>query len=320
MKRIRVCELGPPEVMRLEDSPDPVPGPGQILVRVRAAGVNPVDTYVRAGLHGYRPELPYTPGADAGGVVEAVGSGATRVKVGDRVYGARSISGAYAEQALFEAIHAQPIPDAVSFAQAAAVGIPYVTAYGALFFKAKIQPGETVLVHGASGGVGIAALQLAREARVTVIGTAGSEEGRRLVSEQGPAAVLDHRDPGHFEEVVRLTKGRGVDVILEMLANENLGKDVKILAPFGRVVVIGSRGSVELDPRELMVRDATVFGTRLRNVTPADYRAIHAHLVDGLRRGTLRPVVGKELPLAEAARAHEAVLRPPAYGKIVLIP
>ncbi|MDP3722754.1 MAG: NADPH:quinone reductase [Candidatus Omnitrophota bacterium] len=319
MKHIRVHELGEPEVMRLEEAPELKPGPGQVLMRVMAAGVNPVDTYVRAGLYGYTPELPYTPGSDAAGVVEAVGDGVRHVAKGDRVYGGRAVSGSYAEQALFDAAHVHPLPDAVTFAQGACLGIPYVTAYAALFLSAKAQPRQTLLVHGASGGVGTAAVQLARQAQVTVIGTAGSEAGRRLVKEQGADVVLDHRDPAHVEELLRATEGRGVDVILEMLANENLGQDLKLLAPEGRVVVIGCRGTVEIDPRELMVRDAAILGIRLKNLPQEQARQIHAHLGEGLRAGTLRPVVGKELPLSEAAEAHRAVMRPPAYGHIVLM-
>ena len=319
MKRIRVHEVGGPEVLRLEEAPELKAGPGQVLVRVMAAGVNPVDTYVRTGLYGYKPELPYTPGADAAGIVEAVGDGVRHVEKGDRVYGGRSVSGAYAEQALFDALHVHPLPDAVTFAQGACLGIPYVTAYAALFLRAKAQPRETLLVHGASGGVGTAAVQLARQAQVTVIGTAGSEAGRRLVKEQGADVVLDHRDPAHVEELLRATKGRGMDVILEVLANENLGHDLKLLAPEGRVVVVGCRGTVEIDPRELMVRDAAILGIRLKNLPQEQARQIHAHLGEGLRAGTLRPVVGKELPLSEAAEAHRAVRRPPAYGHIVLM-
>lgn len=320
MKRIRVDELGGPEVMRLEEAPEPRPGAGQVLMRVRAAGVNPVDTYVRAGLYGYKPELPYTPGADAAGIVEAIGEGVRHITVGDRVYGARVLSGAYAEQALCDAVHIHPLPESVTFAQGACIGIPYVTAYAALLLTAKAKPGETVFIHGASGGVGTAAVQWACEEQMTILGTAGSEAGRRLVKEQGAHVVLDHRTPAHFEEVLRHTDGRGVDVILEMLANEHLGRDLKILAPCGRVVVIGCRGTVEIDPRELMARSGAVFGIRLKNLPKEDHQPIHARVVEGLRAGTLRPVVGKALPLSEAAEAHRAVMRPPAYGHIVLIP
>ena len=318
MKWVRVHEIGAPEVMRLEEAPALSPEPGQVVMRVHAAGVNPVDTYVRAGQYGYHPEVPYTPGADAAGVVEAVGEGVSHVTVGDRVYGARSISGSYAEQALFEAIHVQPIPDSVTFAQGACLGIPYVTAYGAIFLRAKVKRRETVLVHGGSGGVGTATLQILRQRSVRIIATAGSEEGRRLAKEQGAEVVLDHHDPGHYEQVMRLTRQRGVDVILEMLANENLAKDLTILAFRGRVVIIGCRGTIEIDPRQLMLRSSAILGLRLRNVTNREYKKIHAALVDGLRQGSLRPVVGKEFPFAQAAEAHRAVLRSPAYGHIVL--
>ncbi|MBI4353779.1 MAG: NADPH:quinone reductase, partial [Candidatus Omnitrophica bacterium] len=254
------------------------------------------------------------------GIIEAVGEGVTHVKVGDRVYGARCLSGAYAEQALFDAVHVQPIPEAVTFAQGACLGIPYVTAYGAIVLRAKVKRRETVLVHGASGGVGTAALQILRQRGVRIIATAGSEEGRRLAKEQGAAIVLDHHDPTHYEQVMRLTRQRGVQVILEMLANENLAKDLTILAHHGRVVVIGCRGTIEIDPRQLMWRSGSILGLRLRNVTKAAYRKIHAFLVEGLRAGHLRPVVGKEFPLAQAAEAHRAVLQSPAYGNIVLVP
>lgn len=320
MKRIRVYELGGPEVMKLEEAPELVPGPGQVVVRVKAAGVNPVDTYVRAGQYGYHPEVPYTPGADAAGIVEAVGEGVSHVKVGDRVYGARCISGSYAEQALFDALHVHSIPEPVTFAQGASIGISYVTAYGALLLRARIKRRETVLVHGASGGVGTAALQLLRQMPVRIIATAGSEEGRRLVKELGAEVVLDHHDPGHYEEIKGLTRGRGVNVILEMLANENLAEDLKILAFLGRVVVVGCRGTIEIDPRQLMWCSGAILGLRLRNLTKAEYRKIHASLVEGLRQGNLRPVVGTEFPLAQSAEAHCAILQSPAYGNIVLIP
>ena len=177
-----------------------------------------------------------------------------------------------------------------------------------------------MLVHGASGGVGTAAVQLARAAEMKIIGTAGTDEGRRLVKEQGADHVLNHRDAGYLDQVLDLTGGRGVDVILEMLANVNLGKDLTVLARFGRVVVIGSRGSVEIDPRATMTRDASILGMTLMNVSDVERAGIHAALVAGLENNTLRPVVGREFKLADAARAHEAVLEPGAYGKIVLIP
>ncbi len=318
MKAIRVHELGAPAVMRLEDVAPPQAGAGQVVVRLAAAGVNPVDAYIRSGQYARKPELPYTPGTDGAGIVEAIGAEVKRVRVGERVYVAGSLSGTYAERALCLATQVHALPDALSFAQGAAVGVPYATAYRALFDRAQAQPGETVFIHGASGGVGVAALQLARAAGLNVIGTGGTEEGRKLVAEQGAQHVLDHRSADYLEHLMALTEGRGVDVIIEMLANVNLNRDLGVLAMNGRVVVVGSRGPVEIDPRQTMGRDASIHGMSLHNAGEAILARIHAALVAGLANGSLHPVVGHELPLAAAARAHEQVMEVGAYGKIVL--
>jgi NADPH2:quinone reductase len=320
MKAIRVREFGPPEVMKLEEAADLTPGAGQVLVRVKAAGVNPVDTYIRSGTYAFKPSLPYTPGMDGAGTVEAVGPGVSGVKPGDRVYIAGSASGTYAELALCEPWQVQPLPGRVTFAQGAAVYVAYATAYRALFIRARAQAGETVLVHGASGGVGIAAVQIARAAGLKVIGTGGSDKGRRLVVEQGAHHVLDHRAAGYLDEVMKLTEGRGVDLVLEMLANVNLGKDLTLLARGGRVVVIGSRGTVEIDPRATMSREASILGMTLLNASRQELASIHAAIVAGLENGTLNPVVGRQFSLKDAAAAHHAVMEPGAYGKIVLVP
>jgi len=318
MKAIRVHEFGGPEVLQLEEAPRPQPGPGEVLVRMHAPGVNPVETYIRAGTYARLPQLPYTPGNDGAGVVEQVGAKVSEFKAGDRVYTAGSVSGTYAEFALCKEVQVHPLPANVSFAQGAAIGTPYATAYRGLLQRATVKPGETVLVHGASGGVGIAAVQLARANGLRVFGTAGSDEGLKLAREQGAHEVFDHRAPEHFEQVMKVTGGRGVDVIIEMLANVNLGKDLTILAKGGRVVVIGSRGPVDINPRDTMQRDADVRGMILPNTPPAEMASIHAALVAGLENGTLRPVIGKEFPLAEAAQAHRAVMESGAFGKIVL--
>jgi NADPH2:quinone reductase len=318
MKAIRVHEFGGPEVLRLREVPTPKPGPGEVLVRMHATGVNPVETYIRAGTYARLPELPYTPGNDGAGVVEKVGSGVTEFKPGDRVYTAGSISGTYAEFALYKKEQVHPLSANVSFAQGAAMGTPYATAYRGLLQRGDAKPGEIVLVHGASGGVGTAAVQLARTHGLRVFGTAGSEDGLKLVREQGAHEAFDHRASDHFEQIMKATGGHGVDVVLEMLANVNLGNDLTILAKSGRVVIIGSRGPVEINPRDTMQRDADVRGMILPNTPPAELASIHAALVAGLENGTLRPVIGKEFPLADAAEAHRAVMESGALGKIVL--
>ena len=309
-----------PEVLKLEELPDPQPGPGQVVIRVGAAGVNPVDAYIRTGTYASKPSLPYTPGTDAAGVVTSVGPDVKRVKVGDRVYTTGSKTGTYAEQTLCDEATVHPLPGHVSFEQGAAIGVPYGTAYRALFIRAQAKPAETILVHGASGGVGTAAVQLAHAIGVTVIGTAGSDAGMKLVREQGAQHALNHSADGYLDELMKLTDGRGVDAILEMLANKNLAKDLTVLAKKGRVAVIGNRGTIEINPRDAMAREADIRGVTLMNTSPEEYRLIHAALGAGLENGSLKPVIGERIPLAEAARAHETIMGSGTLGKIVLIP
>jgi NADPH2:quinone reductase len=321
MKAIRVHAFGDPEVMRLEEVPDPQPGPGQVVIKVHAVGVNPVETYIRAGLYAQQTTaLPYTPGTDCAGVIEALGPEVRGLKVGERVYTSGTITGAYAAMTLCEASQVHLLPGKVSFEQGAALNVPYSAAYRALFQRGRAAAADVVLVHGASGGVGQAAVQFARAAGMAVIGTAGTEDGKRLVAEHGAHHVLDHRRAGYLDEVLALTDGRGVDVILEMLANVNLGKDLRVLASGGRVVVIGSRGTVEIDPRDAIAREAAILGMTIWGASPKERAGIHAAIAAGLEGGTLHPVIGRKMPLADATRAHHAVMEAGAYGKIVLIP
>jgi NADPH2:quinone reductase len=320
MKAIRVAQFGGPEVLKLGDVPMPSPGEVQVLVRLHAAGVNPVETYIRSGSYARLPPLPYTPGTDGAGVVEAVGPGVTTLKAGDRVYTAGSVSGTYAEFAICGAGQVWPLPANVSFSQGAALGVPYATAHRALFGRGQAQKGDVVLIHGASGGVGQAAVQLAKATGCLVIGTAGTEAGLALVKEQGADHVLNHRQAGYLSQINDITGGRGVHVIVEMLANVNLGRDLTVLARGGRVVVVGSRGPVEINPRETMARDADIRGMVLWNTSESELAAIHAALQAGLSAWQLRPVVAEELPLAQAGQAHIAVMQDGKLGKIVLVP
>lgn len=320
MKAIVVREFGEPEVMKVEDIPTPEPSGSQVLVRIEAAGVNPVDTYLRTGIHAHAPKLPYTPGKDGAGVVESVGSDVTKFKPGDRVYTSGTQTGTYAEFALCEESQLGFLPDNVSFEQGAGIWTPYATSYRALFQKAALVVGETVLIHGASGGVGIAAVQWAKNAGAKVIGTASSDEGKHLVEQQGADAVFDHSDEDHLGDIREYTGGSGVDAIIEMLANENLERDFEALAMFGRITVVGNRGSLQFTPRQAMTKDATIYGMSLFNAPANAVEEIHSAIYDGLSHGYLNPIVRESFHLSDAPRAHKEVIESKAFGKIVLIP
>jgi NADPH2:quinone reductase len=291
---------------------------------VHAIGVNPYDTYMRSGSYAIKPDLPYTPGADAAGVIDQVGSGVTDWTTGARVYisgtAAGKAHGAYAQYAVCTPEQVHRLPDRISFTQGAGLFVPYVTAWRALFGRANTRAGDTVLIHGASGGVGVAATQFAVAAGATVIGTAGTEDGLAVVRKQGAHHAVNHRSAEYLDEITKIANGRGPDVILEMLANVNLDHDLTVIAPGGRVAVIGNRGRVEIDARKIMTKDVSVFGLALWGIPPDEVRRAHAAIIAGLESGALNPVVGTELPLKDAARAHQQVMEPGARGKIVLIP
>lgn len=319
MKSIRVEQFGDSSVLKLETVADPVASEGQVLVRVRAIGVNPVDTYIRAGIYGPQP-FPFTPGFDASGVIEKIGAGVSGFAPGDRVMLYRPPSGTYSELVACEGKHVFPLPAALSFEQGAGLGVPYFTAQIGLFDRGRAKAGETVLVHGATGGVGTAAVQLAHAAGLKVIGTGSTESGRSLVKRLGADHVFDHSKTGYLEQVKDATQGRGPDLILEVLANVNLENDMNIAAMRGRIVVVGSRGKVEVTPRLLMRNNLNVMGLALNNCTDADIRHAWAAIARGVESGKLKPIVGQTMPLADASKAHERIMEPGAAGKIILIP
>lgn len=321
MNRIRVCNFGDPGVLKLEDVVIPTPGTGQILVKIHSVGVNPVETYIRSGMYGPHP-LPYTPGTDAAGTVEA--SEDASWKPGERVFTTGSLTGTYADYAICTASQLFRLPEEISFDQGAATWIPAATAARSLLLG-EARPGETILIHGATGSVGLSATQLAAAAGLKVLGTGGTPEGRDLALREGACFMEDHSSPGYRERLMDFTGGKGVDLILEMLGNRNLGDDLPMLAFRGRVVVIGNRGPkncgrVEINPRDLMARDARVMGMSLRNVTALEAATLGEALASALGSGTLRPVIGPILPLSEAAEAHRLVLERRLPGKIVLHP
>ncbi len=320
MLAIRIASFGPPDVMKLEEVEPLAAKDGHVLIRLHAAGVNPVDDYIRSGTYAMKPDLPYTPGMDGAGVIEAIGAGVNRpdLRPGQRVWLCRAVTGTYAQQTVAEPIRIAPLPERLTFEQGAAVGVAYLTAHTALMHKARLQPGEVVLIHGASGGVGTAAVQIARAMGAIVVGTAGTEQGRELVRQQGAHIALDHTTSDYLDSLRGMTGGRGPDVIIEMLANKNLQRDLECLAPRGRITIVGSRGALEINPRAFMAKDATVTGMALFNATQQEWTQSLFAVNEGLRNGTLTPVVGEVMDLKDAPAAHRRIMEPGSHGKIVL--
>lgn len=322
MRAIRVSSFGGPEVLKLiADVPVPTVSKGQVLVKIGAAGVNPVDTYIRTGTYARKPTLPYTPGSDGAGVIHSVGEGVKQIKEGDRVFVCGSISGTYAEYALCNATSVNHLPESISFSQGAAIYVPYYTAYRALFQRLHAKAGETVLIHGASGGVGLAAVQLARAYGIKVIGTAGTSEGENAVKKAGASLVFNHRQDGYVQNILDATDGHGADVIVEMLANASLTKDLQLAAVKGRIGVVGNRGTIEINPRDTMAKESSIIGVMLGRATEEEKQEMTAAIMAGLQAGFLSPIVGREYQLSQAADSHRDIIESQgAKGKLVLIP
>ncbi|MCM3569815.1 NADPH:quinone reductase [Neobacillus mesonae] len=323
MKAIQMSSFGGPEVLKLAEIEEPVPAENEVRVKLYYAGVNPAETYIRAGGYAFfTPEFPYVPGFDGAGVVDKVGPGVTRLKMGDRVFVASNLAkrktGTYAEKVVCDAEAVHKLPESISFEQGAALGVPVTAAYRALFHRAHLKPGETVLVHGASGGVGILAVQLAKYAGAQVIGTAGTEESMELVKKFGADAVLNHNQTGYLEQISAITDGGGVDVVIEMLANVNLEEDLKMLNKYGRIVVIGNRGSLDFNPRLTMAKEADILGMAVWNAPMDEFNESLTAIEAALKNGGLQPFVGTILPLEEAAQAQIQILNSKAKGKMVL--
>jgi len=319
MKAIRVHQFGDPDVMVYEDVSCPDPVNSQIRIKVEAVGVNPVDTYIRAGTYPALPALPYTPGKDVAGVIDAVGDGVGGFSVGDRVYTSGTLTGAYAQFVICSASQVFRLPAGVSFEAGAAVGVPGATAWRGLFIRGKGLPGEKVLVHGASGSVGSAAVQLAKGAGMKVYGTASTIAGLAGLEKYGIDGLYNHREPEYTKQMLDDNPG-GFDLILEMLANKNLETDLSLLSRSGRVVVIGSRGRIEIDPRSTMGKELDIRGLALFNCTDKEMKMTQAALYAALDKGIYVPPVSSQLPLEKAAQAHKMVMESGNCGKIILKP
>ncbi len=324
MKAIQAHRFGGPDELQLDDIADPTPAAGEVVIDIKAAGVNPADTYMLGGAYAIVPDLPYTPGGDAAGVISAVGTGVSQFKTGDRVFAGTALgfnmTGCYAEKVVRPASDVVALPDNVDFAAGAALGVPYATAHYGLFARGASVAGETVFIHGASGAVGTAAIQLAKRAGMSVIGSAGSERGMKLVLDEGADHAVDHTSVGYIDQVRELTDGNGPPIILEMLANVNLATDLALVAKYGRVIIIGNRGEVTINPRLTMMKEIDVRGLALFNASRQEMERVVRDLLEGLADGSLRPVIGRQIALADAQQSHRAVMEPGAFGKIVLTP
>lgn len=321
MKAMRAAQFGGPEQLRYEEAPDPVVQAGQVQIRVHAAGINPADLVRLSGRLGTLP-LPYIPGTDVCGEVEAVGAGVTYVKKGDRVFG-RALTGGYAEKTCLAASEAIPLPANLTFTEGAAIPIPFYTAYRALHHKAMIKSGETVLVSAGGGGVGVAAIQLAKLAGARVITTVGSKEKAERIRPLGADVAINYREQDFAAEVQRLTEGKGVDIIIENVASDNLAKDLAIAARDSRIIVIGTGTGKGPDGHfavmHALMKDVNILGMSLVNAG-AFIGEMSAALTGMFAEGKLKAIVSKSYPLPEAQQALADLVAGRVFGKLVLTP
>ncbi len=324
MKAIRIEKLGGPDDLVLCDLPQPVPGPGQVRIAVEAAGVNFPDLLIIAGKYQVRPDLPFTPGHEVAGTVLETGPGVSHVAPGDRVM-ATVQTGGYAEEALAEAQSVFRLPDGVSFEQAGGFPIAYGTSYHALVDRAGLKSGETLLVHGASGGVGLTAVELGKKLGATVIGTVGSDEKIDIVRRYGADHVINYSTENFRDRVLELTAGKGADVIYDPVGGDVFDLSRRCIAWAGRLLVIGfASGRIP----ELPVNHALVKGYSLVGVywgafaerDPDANRANFETLLNWCAEGSLDPHVSMRFPLAKAGEAMKTLRARKTTGKILVLP
>jgi NADPH:quinone reductase len=329
MKAIEISSPGPPDVLRLVDRPDPVPGPGDVLIEVAAAGVNRPDLLQRKGLYPPPPGGSDIPGLEVAGRIAALGADEPRSasgrawQIGDEVC-ALLAGGGYASLAAAPGVQCLPVPRGLSLAEAAGVPETYFTVWTNVFERGRLASGEWLLVHGGTSGIGSTAIQLGVARGARVVTTAGSDEKCRAAERLGAQAVNYHTTD--FVGAVRqITAGRGVDVILDIIGGPYLGRNVDSLAKDGRLLQIGLQGgaSAEIPLRPIMLRRLTITGSTLRIRTPAEKGAIAAALEREvwplLESGRVRPLVDVTLPLADAAEAHRRLETGTVIGKVVLV-
>jgi NADPH2:quinone reductase len=323
MKAI-VCEaFGGAEVLALRDVPDPPPpGPGEVQVRIGARGVQYVDVLMLAGKYQFRPEPPFIPGNEGAGEIVAVGDGVTRFKPGDKVM-SRHRLGAFAQIGNAREENCNPVPTGMSLEQAAVFSGAYHTAYHALMQRGRMKAGDWVMVHGAAGGIGIAAIQVAKLFGATVIATASTDEKRAVCLEEGADYAIDYRE-GLRDKVKELTGDRGVDIVYDPIGANVFDESLRCLAWAGRILVLGFLGGGPSTPRTnyLLIKGLEVIGVRLGGVTeqqPEIGRANMRTLVELAGLGKLRPRISHRFPLEQAGDAIQAVIDRKVIGKAVLV-
>jgi NADPH:quinone reductase len=321
MKAMRAHQFGGPEQLKLEDAPDPQAQAGQVLIRVRAAGINPADI-VRLSGHLQPVALPYIPGADVCGEVESIGAGVTHIKKGDRVFG-RALTGGYAEKTCLAAGETFLLPANLSFEEGAAIPIPFYTAYQAVHRKAALKAGETVLISAGGGGVGLAAIQLAKLVGARVFTTVGSDEKAERTRALGADVAINYRQQDFVAEVHKLTDGKGVNLIIENVAADNLAKDFIAVALAGRIVLIGTgtgkTANATFGVFAALMKDVTMYGMSLINAGSA-VPEMAATLTRLFTERKIKAVVSKTYPLSDAPQALADLLAGKVFGKLVLSP
>jgi NADPH2:quinone reductase len=323
MNAVQVHKLGGPEVLEYSTNvPRPKPGPDDVLVQIKAVGVNPVDVLIRTGTFPPK-QFPYIPGADFAGIVAEVGSNVTDLKVGQRVYGSDLTAydgmNAYAQFIAIKHNLAHPLHDNLTFSQGASLPIPYFTAYRALYHIAQAKPGETVFVHGASGGVGIAVVQISSGLGLTVIGTASTPEGRELAKKAGAHFIFNHYEEGYLEKVKEAAGEKGIDLIIESIADKNLKKDISLIRNKGRIIVVGGVTDIAISPLDVFVHEVIMKGVIVYSITNEEMFETREALYAGAKAGWLNPFIWKEFPLEKAADAQVLLKSGSgARGKIIL--
>lgn len=320
MKAVRYHQTGGPEVLRLEEVPEPEPEPGEVLLQVHAAGVNFADTERRRGLYDAHVPLPRILGSEAAGVISAVGLGVDKALVGRRAV-TLTTTGSYASFAKAPASEIVTLPDGVSFEIAAAVPVQGLTAYHLLRTVGQVREGQSVLVHAAAGGVGVLLVQLAKAAGARVFGTVSSDEKARLVQELGADEVIRYDREDVVTRVHELTGGRGVDLVLDAVGASTWAGSLQALAPFGHLISYGSASGPPppLDVQTLFAKSLKVSAYWLRTPHPPGlHRQALESLIRDVSEGRLRIHIGLKLPLAEAAEAHRRLEGRETVGKVVL--